>query len=55
MKPTKQTRPLPSRGGLNDLGKTQRTIVDYAKVTPGNVTTPNPAEIRVLQIPKGKR
>lgn len=48
-------RMLPSRGGLNDLGKSQRTIVDYAKATPLTPVQPNPAEIRVLSQPKVKR
>lgn len=50
----KQSRLLPGRGGLNDLGKSQRTINDYSKATPITVT-PNPAEIRALQVPKGQR
>lgn len=54
MKPTKQTRLLPTRGGLNDLGKSQRTISDYSKASPTSLTTPNPAEIRVLQLKKGR-
>lgn len=58
MTPTKKTVPfrmLPSRGGLNDLGKSGRTIVDYAKATPTSPVQPNPAEIRVMQLPKGQR
>jgi hypothetical protein len=49
----KQSRLLPTRGGLNDLGTTKRTIVDYAKASPTSNVQPNPAEIRVLQ-QKGK-
>jgi hypothetical protein len=35
MKKGKLARQLPTRGGLNDLDKSQRTIADYAKATPG--------------------
>ena len=41
MKKGKQTRILPTRGGLNDLGKTQRTILDYGKATPIAAPTAN--------------
>lgn len=34
MKASKQTRQLPSRGGLYDLDRSQRTIVDYSKASP---------------------
>ena len=34
MKATKLTRQLPARGGLNDLDRSQRTIIDYAKASP---------------------
>ena len=34
MKASKKTRQLPARGGLNDLGRSQRTIIDYAKASP---------------------
>lgn len=54
-KMTKKSRLLPGRGGLNDLQKSKRTIADYAKVSPISPITPNPAEIRVLEVPKGKR
>ncbi len=37
---TKKTRLLPGRGALNDLGKSQRTITDYAKATPISEQTP---------------
>src|SRR4029077_3569190 len=55
VKTSKPFRQLPGRGGLNDLGKSQRTINDYSKISPIVPTQPNPAEVRVLQIPKGKR
>jgi hypothetical protein len=48
MKPTKKTRQLPGRGGLNDLGKSQRTIVDYSKASPITEATPQPAAILKL-------
>lgn len=51
----KPTRQLPTRGGLNDLGKTGRTINDYAKASPVSNVAPNPAEIRIMQLPKGQR
>jgi hypothetical protein len=51
----KKSRQLPKRGGLNDLGKSGRTIGDYAKATPIVPTEPNPAEIRILSAPKGRR
>ena len=47
MKPAvKISRPLPTRGGLNDLGKSGRTIMDYSKAVP---TLPNEAEPAVIQ------
>lgn len=53
MKPIKPIRPASTRGGVNDLAKTPRTIVDYAKALPTAPTMPNPAAIPVL--PKGRR
>lgn len=41
MKSGKKSRLLPSRGGLNDLGKTKRTIADYAKAVPGAEASPS--------------
>ena len=41
MKQGKKTRQLPTRGGLNDLGKSKRTITDYAKATPGTEASPS--------------
>lgn len=46
MKKFKQARQLPTRGGLNDLGKSQRTIVDYSKATK---TLPSVAAPNILQ------
>lgn len=43
-------RQLPGRGALNDLAKSNRTIVDYAKAVPSNPITPNPASIRMLGV-----
>ena len=34
MKARKQTRQLPTRGGLMDLDRSARTIVDYSKASP---------------------
>ena len=34
MRRGKQTRQLPTRGGLNDLQMSQRTIADYSKASP---------------------
>lgn len=51
-KPGKQTRPLPTRGGLNDLGKTGRTIADYAKATPTLPAEVEPAAIVNLANPR---
>lgn len=34
MKTGKKTRQLPLRGGLNDLDKSKRTLLDYGKATP---------------------
>lgn len=38
MKAGKKSRQLPSRSGLNQLDKTDRTINDYSKATPLNPT-----------------
>lgn len=46
MKPTKKSRPLPSRGGLNDLGKTEHTIGDYAKAVPTLPSIAKPGGLR---------
>jgi len=46
MKATKQTRQLPTRGGLNDLGRSQRTIIDYAKASPIKPAKPGQTIIR---------
>jgi len=55
MKKGKQTRQLPSRGGLNDLGKSGRTIVDYAKATPSNPDEPTPTVMQNLAKPKKRK
>jgi hypothetical protein len=53
VKKYKQARQLPTRGGLNDLGKSQRTIIDYAKATK---TLPAEAAPNILQnLRKGAR
>ena len=48
----KKTRQLPTRGGLNDLGKTHRTIADYVKVAPS--AEASPSIVNNLRKPKGK-
>jgi hypothetical protein len=55
MKKAKQTRQLPTRGGLNDLGKSERTLADYAKSTPLDVAKPTPGVMQNLARPKPKR
>jgi len=44
----KKTRQLPTRGGLNDLGKSGRTIVDYAKASPIKPAEQQPSVIQNL-------
>jgi hypothetical protein len=44
-KPGKQTRLLPGRGGLNDLAKTDMSLLDYSKASPLDAPEPNPATI----------
>ena len=34
MNAAKKTRQLPTRGGLMDLDRSRRTIVDYSKASP---------------------
>lgn len=51
----KKSRTLPTRGGLNDLGKSKRTITDYSKASPMNPIEPNPAEVKILELPKKRR
>jgi hypothetical protein len=46
LKKGKKTRQLPTRGGLNDLDKSQRTIVDYSKASP---LKPDEASPNVIQ------
>jgi len=53
MKPSKQTRQLPGRGSLNDLGKSQRTVLDYSKASPITQREPSPAVILNL-VRRGK-
>ena len=49
MKKGKQASQLPSRGGLNDLGKSGRTIVDYSKASPITPKEPTPNVIQNLR------
>lgn len=52
IKSAKPTRLLPTRGGLNDLGKSQRTIADYAKMVPSLPQSGEPAAIINLANPR---
>lgn len=45
----KTTRQLPSRGALNDIVKSDRSISDYSKVTPIRPNEPTPTVIQNLQ------
>lgn len=56
MKATKKGRPLPTRGGLNDLAKTQRSINDYAKASPvNNSSVPSTTLVQNLRNPRASR
>jgi len=44
----KKSRLLPTRGGLKDLDKGQRTIIDYAKASPISPTEQQPNVIQNL-------
>lgn len=48
----KKSRLLPTPGGLKDLDKTERTILDYAKALPTQPDVPDPNIIQNIQ--KGK-
>jgi len=50
VKPGKQTRQLPTRGGLNDLGKSGRTIIDYGKATPITPAEKTPTVMQALPL-----
>lgn len=53
MKATKKGRILPTRGGLNDLARTGRTINDYAKASPlNNPAVPPSTLIQNLRNPR---
>ena len=49
MKRGKKTRQLPSRGGLNDLGKSKRTVSDYSKASPITPDEPTPNIVQNLR------
>ena len=49
MKKGKKTRQLPTRGGLNDLDKSKRTIADYSKASPLKSDEPTPNVIQNLR------
>ena len=48
MKKGKKTRQLPTRGGLNDLSKSEKTITDYSKASPINPSEPTPGVMQNL-------
>jgi hypothetical protein len=49
----KKSRLLPNKAGLNDLGKSGRTIVDYSKQVPTNpADNPSPLLINLMRKPK---
>lgn len=49
MKASKKSRPLPTRGGLNDLDKSERRLGDYSKAVP---TLPSIAKPGGLKSPR---
>lgn len=49
MKKGKKTRQLPTRGGLNDLGKSKRTLTDYSKASPISPAEATPNVIQNLR------
>lgn len=49
----KQAKLLPSRAAMNDLAKSDRTIVDYAKKTPMGLAVSTPAVIQNMRM-KGR-
>jgi hypothetical protein len=49
MKRGKKTRQLPSRGGLNDLDKSKRTVADYSKASPITPSEPTPNIVQNLR------
>lgn len=56
MKATKLGRALPTRGGLNDLARTGRSINDYAKASPmSNPAVPSTTLIQNLRNPRKGR
>lgn len=48
MRKGKPVRQLPSRGGLNDLDKSKRTIIDYGKATPITPSQPQDSIVQAL-------
>ena len=48
----KKSKLLPSKSGLNMLGKSQRTIQDYSKQVPTNPTdSPHPLLVDLMRKP----
>ena len=55
MKPTvysKQAKKLPSRSALNSLDRTQRTVNDYAKLSPIKDEEPTPLVTQFIRTRK---
>jgi hypothetical protein len=56
MKAQFSTRPLklPSRSALNKLGKSERTISDYAKATPIKATDTTSPIVQMMRVGKDR-
>ena len=55
MKAKKKTRQLPTRGGLNDLAKSEHTISDYSKASPISPSEKTPTVMQALpNVRKGR-
>lgn len=48
MKAGKKSRLLPTRGGLNDIAKSDRSITDYSKASPTGPTEKTPTVMQAL-------
>ena len=54
MKPIKTSKMLPNRAAMNQLGKSNKSILDYAKATPLAPQQAGPNMIANLVTSKGK-
>jgi hypothetical protein len=52
MIPVKTTTKLPARTALKGLDKTQRTIIDYGKLTPMAGAAPPSTIVQILRKPR---